>query len=185
MAANTNASMMTSTISSASSASATSSVNPSGSFTFQKSGEDDFKIFVGSSLSKAKKANPEMNVVFEGNKVDLFNADKKCVATARRSEKSKRVYYSVTLVKRNCPVLVVDRKSTFTLLDGTPCRPQVEDKSYSVIDTRSGLALATFERNTRSFTKYGVLRLFAPHLSNDSLTFLFMNVVVVSRSTSG
>ncbi|TIA91930.1 hypothetical protein E3P99_00793 [Wallemia hederae] len=177
---NSQASMMTSTMSSTSSLSGTSSVI-AGSFVFQKSSEDNFKIYSGSSLSKGKKADPEMNVVFDGNKVDLFNADKKCIATARRSEKSKRVYYSVTLIKRNCPVIVVDRKSSFTLMDGTHCRPQLDDKSYSVVDTRNGLALATFERNTRSFTKFGVLRLFASHLSTDNLTFLFMNVIILIK----
>ena len=64
-------------------------------------------------------------------------------------------------------------------MDGTHCRPQLDDKSYSVVDTRNGLALATFERNTRSFTKFGVLRLFASHLTTDNLTFLFMNVIIV------
>ncbi|EOQ99932.1 hypothetical protein J056_001162 [Wallemia ichthyophaga EXF-994] len=179
------ASMMTSTISSTSSvsgASSLNSLNTSGSFTFRKDGEDGFTIYNGSSLSNAKKTAPELSVVFDGHKIDLFKMsdEKKCIATARRVQKGRNVYYGLTLVKRNCPVMLVDRKRAFTLLDGTECRPKLEEKSYTVIDARSGLAMATLERNTRSFSKFGVLRLFAA-LDTDSLTFLFMSVVTLIK----
>ncbi|EIM22168.1 hypothetical protein WALSEDRAFT_63907 [Wallemia mellicola CBS 633.66] len=169
-----------SSMSSSSTGSGTSSVNPSGAFVFQRSGEDNFKIYNGTSLSKIKKHDePVMNVIFQGNKVDLYNDEKKCIATARHAEK-KKAYYT-TLIIKDCPVIIVDRKSSFTLVDGTPCRPVIDNKTITIIDDRSKLALASFELNTRSFTKHGVLRLFAPHLSNESLSFMFISIIVLLK----
>lgn len=168
------------------------SINVRGVYLFHPHDDDDYEMFVlkpgevSSSSLVDKYPVLRTNIGFVSSKIELYsNVEGRVIASSKRGKRfTGKSSIDITVEGET---VSVDRESRwgtanrlFDLYNGTHCRTVIEGKDVSILDASTGRVLAAYSNSTRSSKKDGVLSLFAVGLERDSVTLIFMVVLVVS-----
>ena len=168
------------------------SINPRGVYLFHPHGDDDYEMFVlkagESSSTSLVDRFPVLktNIGFISSKMELHsNVEGRVIAMSKRGKRfTGKSSIDVTVEGQTVSLDKESRWGTFNrafeLYNGAQCRTVIDGKDFTVSDVTTGRVLAAYSTSTKSSKKDGVLSLFAVGLERDSVTLIFMVVLVVS-----